>query len=131
MEDKIGQLIGVVDHTFSITNSHDDKVQVAVKVDFSTASDADIKTWLTSNRIIAGQRPWRSLSKDALTKLNGSTFIAQNIGQKVKSYEETKAEAINAFDAMTPEQQAAYIEELNQKAKAEEDKFPIPEYPKK
>ena len=96
MEDKIGQLIGVVDHTFSITNSHDDKVQVAVKVDFSTASDADIKTWLTSNRIIAGQRPWRSLSKAELLELSGTTFVAQNIGKKVKSRAEQVQSMVNA-----------------------------------
>lgn len=87
----IGQLVGVIDHTFNITNDKDEKVQVAVKIDFRTASNSDIKTWLTSNRIIAGQRPWRALSAAELKALNDTTFIAQNIGQKVRS----RAEQVN------------------------------------
>jgi len=87
----IGQLVGVIDHTFNITNDKDEKVQVAVKIDFRTASNSDIKTWLTSNRIIAGQRPWRALSAAELKALDGMTFIAQNIGQKVRS----RAEQVN------------------------------------
>jgi len=85
---ELGKSIGVVGHSFSITNEAGDKVQLSVNIDFSTSSDSDIKTWLVSNRIIAGQRPWRSLSKDELVKLNGTTFIAETIGQKVKSTKE-------------------------------------------
>jgi hypothetical protein len=88
MENILGRAIGKVSHSFNITNSNDEKVSLTVAVDFSTASDQDIKSWLVSNRIIAGQRPWRALSKVELEALNGKTFIAQNIGQKVKSREE-------------------------------------------
>jgi len=91
----IGQSVGIIDHAFSITNSKDEKVTVSVKIDCRTASDADIKGWIVSNRIIAGQRPWRSLSTDELKALNGTTFIAQSIGQKVKSREE-KIQALEA-----------------------------------
>ena len=126
----IGQLLGIASHTFSITNDRDDKVQLTVNVDFRTASDTDCRIWEVSNRIIAGQRPWRSLTKAELEKMNGSTFIAQNIGKKVKPYEETKAEAINMYDLMTAEQQKTYREELEQLAKecidetADEDETP-------
>jgi len=96
-KDQIGRAIGIVKHTLSITNVHEDKVQITVNVDFRTASDVDIKTWLTSNRVIAGQRPWRSLSKDELEALNDQTFIAQNIGQKVKSREEQLVTLENGF----------------------------------
>ena len=88
----IGQSIGIVDHSFSITNDHGDKVTVSAKVDFSTATDQDIKGWVISNRIIAGQRPWRALSKSELEGLKDQTFLAQNIGRKVKSEEEVMAE---------------------------------------
>jgi hypothetical protein len=88
MENILGKAIGKVSHSFNITNSNDEKVSLTVAVDFSTASDSDIKAWLVSNRIIAGQRPWRALSKIELESLNGKTFVAQNIGQKVKSREE-------------------------------------------
>lgn len=93
----IGQLVGMIGHTFSITNNNNDKVQVAVKVDFRTATDLDIRTWIVSNRVIAGQRPWRSLSKAELLELDGTTFIAQNIGQKVRSRVEQVAELKATF----------------------------------
>jgi hypothetical protein len=89
MEDNIlGKAIGKVSHSFNITNDAGNKVSLTITVDFSTASDQDIKSWLVSNRVIAGQRPWRALSKAELKAINGRTFMAQNIGQKVKSREE-------------------------------------------
>ena len=95
----IGQQVGIVEHAFSITNSMGDTVTLNVKIDFSTASISDIKSWLVSNRIIAGQRPWRNLSKDELMKLNGQTFNASTIGTKVKSREQQKQEMVNMFVA--------------------------------
>ena len=84
----LGQQIGKVRHTFSITNDAKEKVQLAVTIDFSTASDTDIKSWLVSNRVIAGQRPWRALSADEIRALDGQTIMATEIGRKVKSREE-------------------------------------------
>lgn len=112
MNNTIGKVVGTVKHTFSITNDRDEKVQLTVSINFDTAKDEDIKGWLVSNRIIAGQRPWRKLSKAELLKLDGTVFIAQNIGQKVKSAEEVKQEATTAFDAMSPEQQDQFIKDL-------------------
>lgn len=97
----IGSTIGVVSHTFSITNDKGEKVQLSASIDFSNASDQDIKSWLVSNRIIAGQRPWRGLSKDELVKLNGMTFMAESIGQKVKSLKETTTALLNQFNGKT------------------------------
>lgn len=93
----IGQLVGVVKHSFSITNVQDEKTTLNVKIDFSACSDNDMRNWLVSNRIIAGQRPWRSLSLDELKALDGTTFNANNIGQKVRSREEQKRELVNTF----------------------------------
>jgi len=95
MENKLGKAIGIVTHTCKVTNSSDVAVQITVKIDFSSATDSDIKAWLVSNRIIAGQRPWRSLSESELVALGGTTFVAQSIGQKVRS----KAEQIAQFKA--------------------------------
>ena len=107
MEDNkrtIGQEIGVVGHSFSITNDQNEKVQLSVNIDFSTSSDNDVKTWLVSNRIIAGQRPWRALSKDKLIKLNGTTFMAESIGQKVKSLRETTTALLNQFNGKSKQE---------------------------
>lgn len=92
----LGEMIGSVSHTFSITNDAKDKVRLTIEVDFSTASDVDIKGWLVSNRVIAGQRPWRKLSKEGLKDLDGEVFVAQSIGQKVKSRTEKAQDLINA-----------------------------------
>ena len=104
MDNLLGNGIGVVGHAFSITNDAGDKVQLSVKIDFTGASDADIKAWLVSNRIIAGQRPWRSLSKDELVKMNGMTFQAETIGQKVKSTKELTTAVLNQYANMSVEQ---------------------------
>ena len=101
MDNMLGSRIGVVGHSFSITNDQGDKVQLSIKIDFSTSSDQDIKTWLVSNRIISGQRPWRALSKDELVKLNDTTFMADSIGQKIKSLQETTTALLNQFNGKT------------------------------
>jgi hypothetical protein len=89
----LGQMVGQVDVALGVKNDAGDKVKINVTIDFSTASDQDVRQWLGSNRVIAGQRPWRSLSKDELEGLNGKVFMAQDIGKKVKS----RAEQINAL----------------------------------
>jgi len=104
MDNMLGSRIGVVGHSFSITNDAGDKVQLSVNIDFSTSSDQDLKTWLVSNRIIAGQRPWRALSKDELVKLNGTTFMAESIGQKVKSLKETTTALLNQFNGKSKQE---------------------------
>lgn len=94
----IGQQIGVVEHTLSITNSKDEKATINIKIDFSTASDTEIKSWLCSNRGIAGQRPWRSLTKAEIMELNGRTFDACSIGTKPKSMIESTTALLNRFE---------------------------------
>ena len=85
MSHKIGMLIGLVEDNFELTNAKDEKVQLRLKFDFRSATDADIKSWLCGNRRIAFQRPGRSLSKDELKALDGTTIIAQSAGRKVQS----------------------------------------------
>ena len=104
MNNMLGSQIGVVGHSFSITNDNGDKVQLSIKIDFSNSSDQDLKTWLVSNRIIAGQRPWRKLSKYELIKLNGTTFMAESIGQKVKSLKETTTALLNQFNGKSKQE---------------------------
>ena len=97
MNNTLGSMVGVVSHSFSITNAAGDKVSVQIKIDFTNASDADIRGWLASDRTIAGQRPWRSLSRRELEALNGTTFAASSIGQKVKSRSEQLASLVTTF----------------------------------
>ena len=93
----IGQKIGIVSHSCKISQSKGGPSTVInIKIDFSTATDQDIISWLVSNRAIAGQRPWRDLSMDELNELNGQTFVAQSIGQKVKSRQEKIQALVNA-----------------------------------
>lgn len=108
----IGKTIGVVSHSFNITNDDKEKVSLSIKIDFTSATDSDIKSWLVSNRVIQGQRPWRALSKVELEALNGRTFTAQDIGKKVKSRAEQVAalvaaglpEKLAVFSVDNPEQ---------------------------
>ena len=104
MTQTLGQTIGKVRHTGSIKNDAGDKVQIGIYIDFSTCTDTDISNWLCANRFIAGQRPWRSLSIDELKGLDGQTFLASDIGKKVKS----RAEKLAVYTAMgLPEAMAA------------------------
>ena len=85
----LGLEIGVVKTTCKTTIAGGGtSVTNTIYVDFSTASDTDIKNWLVSNRVIAGQRPWKNLTEDELKDLDGKTFVAQTIGTKVKTREE-------------------------------------------
>ena len=95
---KLGSMIGVVRKTCKVTNTNGDAVTINVNIDFSNASDVDIKAWIASDRIIAGQRPWRLLSKDDIEKLDGMTFNATTIGAKVKSLKESTTALINQFN---------------------------------
>ena len=92
MEHKtLGQQIGIVKHTLSITNDNKEKCQLSINIDFRMTSDIDVKSWLCSNRVISGQRTWRSLPLAGLSVLDGQTFIANEIGRKVKSHAEKVA----------------------------------------
>lgn len=89
MENRLGKMIGMVKTTCKTTISGGGaSVTNTIFVDFSTASDSDIKGWLASNRVIAGQRPWKGMEEEELKALDGQTFVAQNIGTKVKSRKE-------------------------------------------
>ena len=111
----IGKLLGTITHTCKVTNNKGESVQVRVKIDFTSATDDDIKAWVTGSRVIAGQRPWRALSAEELYGLNDQTFIAQNIGQKVKS----RAEKLQVYtNAGMSEEQASFALDNPEKFKA-------------
>ena len=113
METNIGKLVGVVKHTFSITNDADEKVSsVTINIDFTNVNDTDLKSWLCSNRVIAGQRPWRKLSKAEIENMNGRTFNANTIGQKVKTDAEIIADAKRAMFNMSDDARKALLAEL-------------------
>jgi hypothetical protein len=93
----LGQTIGKVSKACKVTNTKGDAVTIVVIIDFSTSSDSDIRAWLASDRIIAGQRPWRALSADEIKELDGQTFNANSIGTKVKSRSEQLNDLMTVF----------------------------------
>ena len=97
MTNEIGTLIGTVKHTFSNTNDQGDKCQLTINLDFSTTSDNDIRAWLCSNRVIAFARPLSKLTLDEMKAQDGLTFMASDIGKKVKSRAETVEMIYNGF----------------------------------
>ena len=128
----IGKLIGVISHSFKVTNASDVEVQLRVKIDFTSAPNQDIINWLVSNRIIAGQRPWRALTQAELLGLDGMTFVAQEIGRKIKSRSDQIQQYINAGfteimavamvdGTISPEKQAAIDAILNGTDKDEDN----------
>jgi len=95
MSNQLGNMIGKIKHVFSITNHAKETVKLSVTFDFTTSSDADIKSWLVSDRTIAFQRPSRMLSVEEVEALDGSTILASDAGKKVKSRAERIAELVN------------------------------------
>lgn len=92
----IGQTIGKVVDNFAITNDAGESVQLKLTFDFSSATDADIKSWLCGNRRIALQRPSRAMSKSELEALSGQVVSATDAGKRVK----TRAEKVAALTAI-------------------------------
>ncbi len=97
--DTLGKLIGVIEHRFTVTNDAKVEVSITVKVDCTSASDADVRGWIVGNRTIAFQRPLKKLSASEISELDGTTIIAQDAGKKVKSRQEQIMAFRNAFMA--------------------------------
>jgi hypothetical protein len=110
MANTLGQLIGKVAHSFSITNDNKESVQLTIELDFASASDSQIRSWLASNRTIAGQRVWRAMNIGELRKLNGAVFEATSIGRKVQTDEEKFRTGIAALRAIGMNAQADELE---------------------
>jgi len=110
MAQTLGQIIGKVEHAFSIKNDAKEQVQLKITLDFSTATDSQVKSWLSSNRTIAGQRVWRAMSATEIKKLDGTTFDAASIGRKVQSDEEKFRTGIAALRAVGMNEQADRLE---------------------
>ena len=94
----LGQSIGIIRDSFSITNNRGNTTSITIQWDFSTSTDNDIKSWLAGNRRIAFQRPSRALSIDEINELDGSTVMASNAGKKTMS----RSERIENMMAMNP-----------------------------
>jgi hypothetical protein len=93
---QLGALIGVVEHSFKITNSRDESTSLKLRYDFTNATDNQIKSWLASNRTIAWQRANRTLSLNELNGVDGSTVVASNASKKAKSRDQQIADLVNA-----------------------------------
>ena len=70
-----------------------DSYQVQFTIDFSGCTIGDLIEWSTSTKVIAGQRAWEKYTHADLTaNVEGKTFMAKTIGQKIKTDAEIEAE---------------------------------------
>ena len=84
--------------TVSITNNNGDKVQVHITVDFANCTDDQLVDWALSQRIIAGQKVWRELSREEIEEqVDGRTFDARYIGHKLESRQKQIAKLVNSL----------------------------------
>jgi hypothetical protein len=93
----IGKLVGKVKKTVKVSQyKGGPSTQITVWIDFSHSTDEEIRNWLASDRAIAGQRPWRTLTIEEIDALDGQTFHASTIGTKVKSREDKIMDLVKA-----------------------------------
>lgn len=90
----LGEMIGIVKHTFSNKNDAGEKCQLTLDLDYRNASDNEIVGWLNSNRVIAFARPLSKLNLDEMKELDGQVFQVSSIGQKIKSAKERMLEQL-------------------------------------
>lgn len=88
MANTLGKLIGIIAHSFNITNNAGDKASLKVYFDCTTASDDEIRSWIASDRCIALARPSRGLDINTIKSLDGTTIMATKAGHKPKSPKE-------------------------------------------
>ena len=121
MANTLGSLIGKVQHSFSVKNDNEEKVQLNVTFDFTSSSDSDVRSWLCGNRAIVLQRPLRALSVGEIKALNGSVIDATHAGRKVESPQEKVRTAIRALRAIGQDDAADELEaKLNDKGEKAE-----------
>ena len=106
--------------TRTVLSQPDNKhIQFKVTVDFSNATDEQMAQWALGNRIIVGQKQWTKMTEAEIKKyVDGKTFDATTIGQKIESPEQAAKKAMEAIDKMDPTAAQAMYEQL--KAKMEE-----------
>jgi hypothetical protein len=95
----LGNQIGIVESSFSITNSNDDKVDLRIKFDFRSTSDEKIKALLTGQGcVVAFQNGGgrRGMSAAALRELDGMTVLAHQAGCKVRTKAQQVEDYVNA-----------------------------------
>jgi endogenous inhibitor of DNA gyrase (YacG/DUF329 family) len=116
----LGQLIGLVKHTFKTTNDNKESATITVSFDFGNCSDVDLKNWLCSNRAIIMQRPLRDLTLAEMKALDNTTVDASTCGKKVKSKHEQVLAGIAALRAAGMNDEANEIlAKYNEKLEAE------------
>lgn len=91
----IGELIGVVEHTFSTKDNSGNSCQTTIKFDLSLCTDVEIKGWIVANRTIAMQRPLSKLTAKGILDTKGRVVNASDCGKALpdrdKMIDDTKA----------------------------------------
>ena len=97
-ENTLGQMVGRIEHTFSVAQEKGQPgVQTTAVFDFTGCTDAEIKSWLVGNRTIALQRPMRDLSADEIKAFKGTVVPASSAGSKIRSREEQMRQLVATF----------------------------------
>ena len=93
---RLGAIIGVREHSFTIKNDAGDRVSLTIRFDYTQCTDNDIIGWLNANRAVIWQRPSRALTVDELKRCDDITVRADKAGHKQPS----RADAVNSWYAV-------------------------------
>ena len=116
-----------------VKSNSNEKVRVNIAVDFTGVTRDQLMDWALSNRVIAGQRPWRELSnKEIRDKVDSQTFNALTIGRKIQSREDQVKATMNPAAGVTrelaewivdnPEEYKKMLEAMKGKSETKETK---------
>jgi hypothetical protein len=100
----LGKRIGKVSKACKVTIGSGESATINIEIDFSNASDTDVRSWLAADRVIAFQRPTRLLTIDEIKGLDGQTFDATTIGTKAKSKIDTIKSVLNAYSGKSKDE---------------------------
>lgn len=90
----IGEMIGVVSHTYSTKNEAGVSVQITTKYDFRKAPLDAVRGWLASDRTIDHQRKLRKMSAEQIKALDHKVVVCD--GLRARGVQMTGAERILA-----------------------------------
>lgn len=112
-----------VSHTASVkldvtgTGKDDPSHKITFKVDFTGWTVQDLANLAIRPLVIAAQRVWRGLSVEQFNALNGTTFLASDMGKKPTQQIDVQATYMAIFANASPEEQAKMLADLQAKAK--------------
>ena len=102
--------LGIIAHTFSVTNDAGENVQLSINYDVSKAPEAVVKGWIAADRTIAFQRTLKKLTATEIKTFNGKTIVYDG--------SRSKTPQIDPFTAITLAAKAQGIDPSDENAMA-------------